>query len=190
MVKKMILLLVAAAMIVSIVAAGCTSNQNNTTSSISLTNTYNSTRGFSIMYPSNWTLSHVAPNNATANFTAPDNVTSLEVLVFQNMTSQDVSQGLNLVTSLVKGLNETNITELAVVAGNASILSTTNTTVAGLPATQIVWTAPINGVQMKVLETWILKGSTLYQAVYTAPASSYDTYVGAAQQMMNSLQLT
>lgn len=186
----MILLLVAAAMIVSIVAAGCTSNQNNTTSSISLTNTYNSTRGFSIMYPSNWTLSHVAPNNATANLTAPDNVTSLEVLVFQNMTSQDVSQGLNLVTSLVKGLNETNITELAVVAGNASILSTTNTTVAGLPATQIVWTAPLNGVQMKILETWILKGSTLYQAVYTAPASSYDTYVGAAQQMMSSLQLT
>jgi hypothetical protein len=190
MVKKMVLLLVAAAMIVSIVAAGCTSNQNNTTSSISLTNTYNSTQGFSIMYPSNWTLSHVAPNNATANFTAPDNVTSLEVSVIPNTTSQDVSQGLNLVTSLVKSLNESNLTEFTAVAGNASILSTTNTTVAGLPATQVVWTMPLNGVQMKVLETWILKGSTLYQVVYTAPASSYDTYVGAAQQMMNSLQLT
>jgi hypothetical protein len=190
MAKKTVLLLVASAMIVSIVAAGCTSTQNNTTSSIALTNSYNSTKGFLIKFSSNWTKSYQSPDNATVNFTAPDNLTSLEVSVIPNTTSRDVAQGLNLVTALVKSLNESNLTEFTAVAGNASVLSTTNTTVAGLPATQIVWTMPVNGVQMKVLETWILKGSTLYQIVYTAPASSYDTYVGAAQQMINSLQLT
>jgi len=48
------------------------------------------------------------------------NVTSLEVSVIPNTTSQDVSQGLNLVTSLVKSLNESNLTEFTAVAGNAS----------------------------------------------------------------------
>jgi len=190
MVNKIVLLLVAAAMIFSVVAAGCTSNQTNTTSSISLTNTYNSTKGYSINYASNWTKSYQSPDNTTVNFTAPDNLTSLEVSVIPNTTSENVAQGMNLVTSLVKSLNESNASAFTSVAGNTSILSTTNTTVAGLPATQIVWTMPLNGVQMKVLEIWILKGSTLYQIVYTAPTSSYDTYVGTAQQMINSLQLT
>ncbi len=53
----------------------------------------------------------------------------------------------------------------------------------------MVYTAPLNGVQMKALETWIIKDGNLYQIVYEAPASNYDTYLSTAQQMINSFQI-
>ena len=54
MIKRNVLLLIAAAMVASVLAAGCTFNVGNTTPSASPTNTYTSSKGFTINYSTDW----------------------------------------------------------------------------------------------------------------------------------------
>ncbi len=54
MMKKTVILLIGAVLLASALTAGCTFNVGNTTPSASPTNTYDSAKGFTIKYPSDW----------------------------------------------------------------------------------------------------------------------------------------
>ncbi len=64
-----------------------------------------------------------------------------------------------------------------------------NTTFAGNPAYKIVYTATDNGNKLKVTQIWTVKDGKAYFITYKAAPNNYDTYLSAAQQMIDSFQI-
>jgi hypothetical protein len=63
------------------------------------------------------------------------------------------------------------------------------TTLAGLPAYKIVYTATVDGDQLKVLQTVTVKDGKAYVITYKGAPGNYNTYLSAAQQMIDSFQI-
>jgi len=59
---------------------------------------------------------------------------------------------------------------------NFKQIEATNTTLAGLPAYKIVYTATIDGDQLKLLQTWTVKDGKAYVITYKGFPTNYDTH--------------
>jgi eukaryotic-like serine/threonine-protein kinase len=180
MIKRNVLLLIAAAMVASVLAAGCTFNVGNTTPSASPTNTYTSSKGFTINYSADWSTPQEQQNGTMVLFLTPTNNATENL----NVQVGNLSANQTLVT-LTK-----DITSEAQSNGNFTQIEATNTTLVGLPAYKIVYTATVNGDQLKVLQTWTVKDNKVYVITYKAAPDNYDTYASTAQQMIDSFQIT
>jgi hypothetical protein len=178
MIKKNVLLLIAAAMIVSVLAAGCTFNVG-TTPSASPTNTYDSSIGFTIKYPTDWSKPQQQQNGNVVLFLTPTNNAA------ENLNVQVANLSANETLATVTK----DITSAAQSNDNFTQIEATNTTLAGLPAYKIVYTATVNGDQLKALQTWTVKDSKVYVITYKAAPNNYDTYASTAQQMIDSFQI-
>jgi len=176
MTKKTIILLICAVLLVSALTAGCTSNVGNTTPSASPTNTYDSTRGFIIKYPSDWTKEE---QSSLVLFVTPTNKATENL----NVQVMNLSANRTLAT-LTEDLKSS-----AQSSENFTQIEATNTTLAGLPAYKIVYTATVDGEHLKVLQTLTVKDGKAYIITYKAVPSNYDKYVSAAQQMIDSFQI-
>jgi len=163
-------------MIVSVLTAGCTFNVGTTTPSPSPTNTYDSAKGFTIMYPSDWTKEE---QSTLVLFMTPSN----------NKTENLNVQVLNLSASDTLATVTNDVTSNAQNYDNFTQMEATNTTFAGNPAYKIVYTATVNGDQLKLLQTWTVKDGKAYIITYKAAPSNYDTYASAAQQMIDSFKI-
>jgi hypothetical protein len=172
MIKKTVILLIGAVLIVSVLASGCTFNVGNTTTSP----TYTSSRGFSIAYPSDWSKPQEQNNGSLVIFTTPANneTENLNVQVITRDTLENVTK---------EG------TSIAQENDDFKQIEATNTTLAGLPAYKIVYTATIDGNQLKVLQTWTVKDGKAYIITYKGAPANYDTYLSAAQKMIDSFQI-
>jgi serine/threonine-protein kinase len=175
MIKKTVILLIGAVLIVSVLASGCTFNVGNTTTS-STTTTYTSSRGYSIAYPSDWRKPQEQSNGSLVIFTTPANneTENLNVQVITRDTLENVTK---------EG------TSIAQENDDFKQIEATNTTLAGLPAYKIVYTATIDGNQLKVLQTWTVKDGKAYIITYKGAPANYDTYLSAAQKMIDSFQI-
>ncbi|MFZ0011497.1 MAG: PsbP-related protein [Halobacteriota archaeon] len=173
------MLLIAAAMIVSVLAAGCTFNVGNTTPSASPTNTYNSSKGFTVKYPTDWSKPQEQQNGNLVLFLTPTNNAA------ENLNVQVANLSANETLATVTK----DITSAAQSNDNFTQIEATNTTLAGLPAYKIVYTATVNGDQLKALQTWTVKDSKVYVITYKAAPNNYDTYASTAQQMIDSFQI-
>jgi hypothetical protein len=180
MIKRNVLLLIAAAMIASVLAAGCTFNVGNPTPSASPTNTYDSSKGFTIKYSADWSKPQEQQNGTLVLFLTPTNNAAENL----NVQVGNLSANQTLAT-LTK-----DITSEAQSNDNFTQIEATNTTLAGLPGYKIVYTATVNGDQLKALQTWTVKDSKAYVITYKAAPSNYDTYASTAQQMIDSFQIT
>jgi hypothetical protein len=177
MIKKTAMLLVGAVLIVSVLASGCTFNVG--TPSASPTNTYESPRGFTIKYSSDWSKPQEQQNGAIVLFLTPTNneTENLNVQV-ANLSATDT---LASITQDVKSNAQS--------YDNFTQIEATNTTLAGLPAYKIVYTATVDGDQLKALQTWTVKDGKAYAITYKGAPSNYNTYLSAAQQMIDSFQI-
>jgi serine/threonine-protein kinase len=175
MIKKTVILLIGAVLIVSVLASGCTFNVGNTTTS-STTTTYTSSKGYSITYPSDWSKPQEQSNGSLVIFTTPANneTENLNVQVITRDTLENVTK---------EG------TSIAQENDDFKQIEATNTTLAGLPAYKIVYTATIDGNQLKVLQTWTVKDGKAYIITYKGAPANYDTYLSAAQKMIDSFQI-
>jgi eukaryotic-like serine/threonine-protein kinase len=180
MIKRNVLLLIAAAMIASVLAAGCTFNVGNPTPSASPTNTYDSSKGFTIKYSADWSKPQEQQNGTLVLFLTPTNNAAENL----NVQVGNLSANQTLAT-LTK-----DITSEAQSNDNFTQIEATNTTLAGLPGYKIVYTATVNGDQLKALQTWTVKDGKAYVITYKAAPSNYDTYASTAQQMIDSFQIT
>ena len=180
MIKRNVLLLIAAAMIASVLAAGCTFNVGNPTPSASPTNTYDSSKGFTIKYRQTGANLRSSKTALSVLFLTPTNnaAENLNVQVENHSANQTLA-------TLTK-----DITSEAQSNDNFTQIEATNTTLAGLPGYKIVYTATVNGDQLKALQTWAVKDSKAYVITYKAAPSNYDTYASTAQQMIDSFQIT
>jgi len=177
--KKTIILLIGVVLLASVFTAGCTFNVGNTTPSASPTNTYDSSKGFTIKYPSDWGKPQEQQNGNVVLFLTPTN-TAAENLNVQvaNLSTNDT---LATVTKDIKSAAQSN--------DNFTQIEATNTTLSGLPAYKIVYTATVNGDQLKALQTWTVKDGKVYVITYKAAPTNYDAYASSAQQMIDSFHI-
>jgi eukaryotic-like serine/threonine-protein kinase len=177
MIKKTAMLLVGAVLLVSVLASGCTFNVG--TPSASPTNTYESPRGFTIKYSSDWSKPQEQQNGALVLFLTPTN----------NETENLNVQVLNLSASSTLATVTEQLKSNAQSFDNFTQIEATNTTLAGLPAYKIVYTATVDGDQLKVLQTVTVKDGKAYVITYKGAPGNYNTYLSAAQQMIDSFQI-
>ncbi len=183
MIKKTMLLLVAAVMVVAVLTAGCTFNVGTTSPSpspsASSTLTYNSTQGFAMKYPSDWTKDETNATLAVLFGLPTNNKTeNLNVQVL-NLSSSD-----SLSTLTDEGIaNAQSYDNFTQIAAN-------NTTLAGYPAYKIVFTATIDGNFVKVQQVWTVYEGKAYIITYKAAPANYDAYASTAQQMIDSFTTT
>jgi len=180
MIKKTVMLLIGAVIIVSVLAAGCTFNVGTTTPTPSPTNTYESAKGYTINYTSDWGKPQEQQNGGLVLFLTPTN----------NDTENLNVQALNLSANDTLQTVTQDVTSNAQSYDNFTQIEATNTTLAGLPAGKIVYTATVNSDQLKALQTWTVKDGKAYVITYKGAPDNYDTYLSAAQQMIDSFQIT
>lgn len=178
MIKKTVILLIGAVLIVSVLASGCTFNVGNTTTSPSTT-TYASSKGYSIKYSSDWGKPEEQKNGSFVVFLTPTN----------NVTENLNVQVVNLLSNDTLATVTDDVISNAQEYDNFKQIEATNTTLAGLPAYKIVYTATINGDQLKLLQTWTVKDGKAYVITYKGALANYGTHLSAAQQMIDSFQI-
>ena len=176
--KKSAVLMIGAVLIVSVLMSGCTFNVGNTSSTPSST-TYTSAKGYSIKYSSDWGKPEEQNNGTFVVFLTPANN------VTENLNVQVVNLSANDTLATVTD----DVISTAQDYANFKQIEATNTTLAGLPAYKIVYTATIDGDQLKLLQTWTVKDGKAYVITYKGFPTNYDTHLSAAQQMIDSFQI-
>jgi uncharacterized protein YceK len=184
-----ILLLVVASLLVS----GCTSSTTDTSSHTTKTNsTYTSAdRGYAITYPDNW---REEVNKSKA--------------AIVDLILNPSSNNINVVTVASVKLNATTGTTLPGFTDSSlrdassfyyyTLLSIENSTLAGQPATKIVWTATapqqIGGTtantQIKTMQYLVVHNGRGYVIGYKTVQDDYNTYLTQAQDVINSFKFT
>ncbi len=176
--KKTAVLLIGAVLIVSVLMSGCTFNVGNTSPTPSST-TYTSAKGYSIKYSSDWGKPEEQNSGTFVVFLTPAN----------NVTENLNVQVVNLSASDTLATVTDDVISNAQDYDNFKQIEATNTTLAGLPAYKIVYTATIDGDQLKLLQTWTVKDGKAYVITYKGFPTNYATHLSAAQQMIDSFQI-
>jgi hypothetical protein len=176
--KKAAMLLVAAVLVISVLTSGCTFKVGNTTTSTTST-TYTSTKGFSIMYPSDWGKPQELDDGFVGFATPAKNESeNLNVQVVNLSASDTLDTVTQDVISNSQGYDDFNE------------IMAHNTTLTGLPAYKIVFTATTDdGDQLKALQTWTVKDDKAYIITYQGAPSNYEKYLSAAQEMIDSFRI-
>jgi len=119
------------------------------------------------------------------------------VVVLFLLPTNNVSENLNIVVDeslgpsmTLKEQTQANIEQLQLDHPDFKLLESGNTTLADNPAYKIVYTTSANQNHIKVMQVWTLSNGTYYQITYKTEPGNYDKYVGTAQQMINSFELT
>jgi hypothetical protein len=185
------LLLVAALIIAPICVAGCTmyvttSPSPTSTASANATTYENANDGFSITYPSDWAKQERTPNGI-----------GYHMAVLFILPTNNVSENLNIVvdnslepSTTLKEQTQANIEQLQQDHPDFKLLESGNTTLAGNPTYKIVYIATVNQKYVKAVQVWTLSNGTYYMITYKVGPSNYDKYIGTAQQMINTFELT
>jgi tetratricopeptide (TPR) repeat protein len=136
--------------------------------------------GFTVHYLANWTLSTI--DNCDIQFDVPDQSsnTTLEV-----QSTDDESRILDQIVSdaIDTAKQDTK---------NFNIVQSADITVNGIAAHLLVYTWHNKGESdtQKALEILMLKGNTSYDITYSPDVDEYDTYLPAAQEMINLFKIT
>jgi hypothetical protein len=141
----------------------------------------NRSAGIAIQYPSSWQLAQGGVN-ATASFNVSGVDMSFTVATPENLPGQTLDQfSQDLVSSLQQNGNLANFT----------LLNSSNTSLAGYPAHKDVFTLvnPAGIATQGMVELTLVNG-TGYALTYVASQGVYSTYLGAAQNMMQSFNIT
>jgi hypothetical protein len=152
----------------------------------------NSEHGIRMNYPSDWSYQEVqAPADATiipiVNMFPPisddpNAVTFLEIGIEELETPFSIDEYSR---SIINGYRESRL--------NFDLVSsTTDNTLSGLPAYEIVFTDSANGTDRKIMEVGALdsQNNRVYYLLLNTEESRYDLFVPALERMINSFQLS
>lgn len=161
-----------------VLTAGCTSNVGNQTPSAP-TNTYDSAKGFTITYPSDWIKDVPKSGPISVLFRMPTNNPSenLNVQVWNRSANETLDNRTASILAAVQDFS--NYTEIA--AGNA--------TLGGIPAYRVSYTATYDGAYLKFTQIWTIQDGKEYLITYKADPRDFDTYASTAQQMIDSFKI-
>ncbi len=167
-------------MVVAVLTAGCSFNLGTTSPSPSAStmNTYTSAKGFTIKYPSDWSLDETNAAVAVLFLLPTHNATENLNVEVDNLTARDS----------VATVSEQLMTQ-AEDYDNFTAVAENNTTLSGNQAYKIVYTATVNGDFVKVQQVWTVTAGKAYIITYKAAPNNYDTYASTAQQMIDSFTI-
>jgi hypothetical protein len=179
-------------------AAGCTSNVNNTpTPSVASatrdpkfvpknTSSYltysNRSAGISIQYPSSW-----QKQEGTAGGIVSFNVSGVPEMSFTVTGTQDFSG----TATTLNDFSQDALTSLQQQLTDFKLNNSTNSTLSGYPAKKLVFTYANNDLTTSAgMLQLTLVNRTGYGLLYEAEESIYPTYLGIAQNMTQSFNIT
>lgn len=148
--------------------------------------------GLTLSYPSNWA-EHEFRNDPAA----PRN--NSIVVAFNSQPEDENDKFVQSVYLMVQGPNN-NIKSLEQYTANslkafgnltnAKIEQTGKDTLAGIPATQIVFTTSQQGVNQKKMQVFtVINNNTAYVVTFAAEASEYDDVLPDFEKMLNSIKI-
>lgn len=146
----------------------------------------NEEKGLSIEYPENWTKQEHPPQVPTVLvlFTSPyDEPYNASTLMIGVITNDSFSRGM-------EWFAQAHIENLTTLVDNFTLISNRTTTLSGRSAYRINFTFTQHALQWSQMETWTIKGNTLYQLIYQVQTSRYSLYSDLIGQMIESFTLT
>lgn len=152
------------------------------------------THGFALIYPKDWS----RQDTNTPIFSGADGSTYTVFPILRPPVTQSVDQGngtINIVTGQEKNsynsLDDYTNNQLAIISKseNYKVISSEKTTLSSLPAYKVVYTATLQGQDLKVMQVWTLKGNASYIFTYRISPENYLTYESIANQVLSSLQI-
>jgi serine/threonine-protein kinase len=146
-----------------------------------LSATYESPAGFSIQYPSDWVKNEPQTGAVYVSFGLP---------------TKNPAENLNVLVNASGNRTLSNVSDAAIAEvqrnyPDFAALDRGNTTLGGYPAYEILYTTFTNsGGRLKIMQIWTVKDGYLYALTYKGSSSTFDKYLGTAQQMIDSFQFT
>ena len=144
----------------------------------------NSTNDIKMLYPSTW--------DKQVNVTSPDVVTFYPHAINSNarltVTVDDISDEKGI--PLAQYASDSNDAIKHQTKDFKLVGSTTNNTLAGLPAYKSIYTYADNNTKVQGMEIGAIKGDKVYIFTYEAGPNEYDKYMPMVQQLIKSFQIT
>ncbi|MDQ4073518.1 MAG: DUF1795 domain-containing protein [Thermoproteota archaeon] len=153
--------------------------QSNNSTSLSNSLVYeNPNLGYTLEYPSEWakdeSLSFISPMSSALD-EAPESIAITTESVPQNMTLEEYGEPM--------------IEILESQFSNFSLLESSNATLSGYPATQIIYTYNMDGVNLKNLQIWTLANNMAYVITYGGITKEFEDSLPAAQSLIDSFEI-
>lgn len=151
-------------------------------------------RNFSLVYPKDWS----RQDTNVPESKGPDGSVYQVYPVLRPPVTQNVDQGTGTI-NIVTGQEKTNYNSFDDFISNQvgwvsqsqdyKVVSSEKTTLSGLPAYKIIFTATVQGQSVKLMQVYALKGSTSYAFTYRISPENYSTYENTANQILSSIQI-
>jgi hypothetical protein len=196
--NRFLIMLTVALLAATMCIAGCNFKVGNTTTSspsptptvISPTPTFvpqnnpgylnytNSSLGFKIQYPSSW---EVTPGKTTATFGLPGTAVAF-VAGSEDLSGSKLSLDEYVQASISSIKRSENFT-------NFVVLNTTDTTLAGHPAKELIFTTTSDGISMQGKLVITVADNSGYFVLYMATIGVYPDQVATANNMIKSFNI-
>jgi eukaryotic-like serine/threonine-protein kinase len=141
------------------------------------------TTGISIQFPSNWEKSVNLDNFVT--FRAPPETDTRVYPAALGLKIQELASK----SVLLQEVTKVQISELKKSNPNLEFSESTSTTLAGIPAYRVVFTATDNNqVERKAMQIWTIIDNKAILITYKAQPDKYSTYLPTIERMIGSFQ--
>ena len=141
------------------------------------------TTGISIQFPSNWEKSVNLDNFVT--FRAPPETDTRIYPAALGLKIQELASK----SVLLQEVTKVQISELKKSNPNLEFSESTSTTLAGIPAYRVVFTATDNNqVERKAMQIWTIIDNKAILITYKAQPDKYSTYLPTIERMIGSFQ--
>jgi eukaryotic-like serine/threonine-protein kinase len=141
------------------------------------------TTGISIQFPSNWEKSVNLDNFVT--FRAPPETDTRIYPAALGLKIQELASK----SVLLQEVTKVQISELKKSNPNLEFSESTSTTLAGIPAYRVVFTATDNNqVERKAMQIWTIIDNKAILITYKAQPAKYSTYLPTIERMISSFQ--
>lgn len=135
--------------------------------------------GFTLEYPSDWikeeSLSFISPRLSVSD-EAPESISVTTEPNLSNLTLEEYS--------------DSSITMLESQFPNFTLIESSNSTLSGYPASQIVYTYTIEDVDLKNFQIWTVADDMVYVLTYGGTTKEFDNSLPVIQDMIDSFEIT
>lgn len=149
----------------------------------------NSSEGIKLQYPASWSNKLAVKDPITgdiAKFVTPKEDEADKLQEDLTITVEDLS---NKPTNL-QDFTNFSISEIKQLNPDVNIIAQGATTLANnLPAYQVIYTLKDGKINLKKMQTWLLKNNHAYTITYTAEADKYALFENPVKSMLNSLEI-
>ena len=135
--------------------------------------------GFTLEYPAEWikeeSLSFISPRLSVSD-EAPESISVTTEPNLSNLTLEEYS--------------DSSITMLDSQFPNFTLIESSNSTLSGYPASQIVYTYTIEDVDLKNFQIWTVADDMVYVLTYGGTTKEFDNSLPVIQDMIESFEIT